>query len=67
MPADCSEPGADVVIVAPVEVLLAELGALVADGLLGHASGTPGRLVKHEADLVGRWSRLESCKAEGAA
>jgi len=51
MPANCAEPGANVVVVAPFEVLLAELAALVADRVLGHASGTPGCLIKHNADL----------------
>ena len=67
MAANCAEAGANLVVVAPFEVLLPELAALVADGVLGRASGTPGRLIKHNADFVGRRSPLESCQAEGAA
>lgn len=33
MPANCAEPGANLVVVAPFEVVLAEVGALVADGV----------------------------------
>jgi len=62
MPANCTEPGTDAVIVAPGEVLLAKLAALIADGVLGRPSRTPGRLVKHDAHLVGGRSPLESCQ-----
>ena len=34
MPANCAEPDANVVVVAPFEVVLAELAALIADGVL---------------------------------
>jgi hypothetical protein len=67
MPANCAEPGANVVVVAPFEIVLAELGALVADGVLRRASSTPGRLVKHKADLVVRGAPLENSKARGTA
>jgi hypothetical protein len=36
MPANCAEPAANVVIVAPFEVRLTELAALVADRVLSH-------------------------------
>src|SRR5208283_700017 len=67
MPANCTKPSANLVVVAPVEILLAELAALVAHRVLGRASSTPGRLIKHNADLLGCRSPLEGCKAEGAA
>ena len=54
MPANCAEPGANVVVVAPFEVVLAELAALVTDGVLRRASSTPLRLVKYKADLGAR-------------
>ncbi|HEX7505297.1 MAG TPA: hypothetical protein VF550_00905, partial [Polyangia bacterium] len=41
MPANCAEPGANLVVVAPFEVVLAELAALIADGVLG---ARPARL-----------------------
>src|ERR1017187_2097288 len=50
----------------PFEVLVAELAALIADGVLRRAFRAPRRLVKHNADFVGRRSPFESCKAEGA-
>jgi hypothetical protein len=67
MPANCAEPRPNVVVVAPFEVRLAELAALAADRVLGHASGTPGRLIKHHTDLVGRRSPLERCKCRPRA
>src|SRR5208283_2637553 len=67
MPANCAEPGANVVVVAPFEVVLAELAALIADGVLRRASSTPGRLVKYKADLGARGSPLKNSKAERAA
>ena len=67
MPANCAEPGANVVVVAPFEVVLAELAALIADGVLRRASSPPGRLVKYKADLGTRGSPLESSKAERAS
>ena len=63
MPANCAEPGADVVFAAPFEVVLAELAALIADGVLRRASSPPGRLVKYAADLGTRGSPLEDGKA----
>jgi hypothetical protein len=47
-----AEPCVNVVVVAPFEVVLAELAALIADGVLRRASSTPGRLVKYKAALV---------------
>jgi hypothetical protein len=67
MPANCAEPGANVVVVAPIEVVLAELAALIADGVLRCASSTPGRLVKYKADLGARGTPLKNSKAERAA
>ena len=67
MPANCAEPGANVVVVAPFEVVLAELAALVADGVTRRASSPPGRLVKYKADLGARGSPLKDSKAERAA
>jgi hypothetical protein len=67
MPANCAEAGSNVVVVAPFEVVLAELAALVADGVTRRASSPPGRLVKYNADLGARGSRLETSKAERAA
>ena len=66
MPANCAEPGANVVVVAPFEVVLAELAALIADGVLRRASSTPARLVKYKADLGARGSPLKNSKAERA-
>jgi len=37
MPANCAEAGSNVVVVAPFEVVLAELAALIADGVLRRA------------------------------
>jgi len=54
-------------VVAPFEVVLAELAALIADGVLRRASSTPGRLVKYKTDLGARGSPLENSKAERAS
>ena len=67
MPANCAEPCANVVVVAPFEVVLAELAALIADGVLRRAYSPPGRLVKYKADLGARGSPLKNSKAERAA
>jgi hypothetical protein len=67
MPANCAEPCANVVVVAPFEVILAELAALIADGVLRCASSPPGRLVKYKADLGARGTPLKNSKAERAA
>jgi hypothetical protein len=67
MPANSAEPCVNVVVVAPFEVVLAELAALIADGVLRRASSTPGRLVKYKADLGARGTPLENSKAERTA
>lgn len=67
MPADSTETGPNVVVVAPIEVLLAEFATLVANSVLRRASGALGCLVKNKAYLVGGGSPLESSKAEGVA
>jgi hypothetical protein len=43
MPANCAEPGANVVVVAPIEEVLAEFGALIADGVLRRLQHHQGR------------------------